>query len=625
MSYPKILLDISKQQFAIAFLFIFLTFSYVCEASWSSPVTISTTNENAGNPRIVVDAFGNATAIWEGAVGLNSRILTAYKPNGGSWILNQTPLSDINYDCTNPEIGVDKYGNVTAVWFITRTGYFTVQTATKPFGGSWQTTPDDLSTASSMFPHIAVSKEGNATVIWEGLVNSRYQIQATYRPLGGSWQTPVNISLPGQNANFSSIGIDSFGNVTAVWERYDGQYDRIQAACKPAGGNWQPAEYISMSGGDAINPQVCVSAQGDAGATWARYEGNKKVIQAAEKPFNSPWQTPKDLSSSTRDADYPQVAMSSLNNISTVWFSHDPDGNLIFATGKTNGIWQTPTLLSAIQGTGASAQIGADSLGSATALWTELTPAYQRFIIYASTRPANGNWQAKEMLSATNGDGDTPQIVFDSQDNATAIWVIRLPGSMNFVVQSAEKMAPPRIKKLDPVRGSLLGGTAVTITGYGFRNVTDVRFGSRSVPNYDVLSDTMITLISPPFSPGNNGNNVNVMVTAETGSSLPTQDSQFTYEGGENPILPPRQFVGKVKKNRFATQTEIKHSLKWKASLDERVVGYHLFCNGVLLIDLPKETLKYHIHNRKNAKVIYTLIAYDLEGKESLPISLKLP
>ncbi len=81
----------------------------------------------------------------------------------------------------------------------------------------------------------------------------------------------------------------------------------------------------------------------------------------------------------------------------------------------------------------------------------------------------------------------------------------------------------PTVAEISPTTGSSKGGTAVTITGTGFKEVTAVRFGSKSA-SFAVDSEGTIAAVAPP------GHGiVDVTVTSPIGTSPTNPADQFGY------------------------------------------------------------------------------------------------
>jgi hypothetical protein len=84
--------------------------------------------------------------------------------------------------------------------------------------------------------------------------------------------------------------------------------------------------------------------------------------------------------------------------------------------------------------------------------------------------------------------------------------------------------APPTVDVLDPASGSVDGGTLVTITGTGFTNVGGVTFGGVAALSYTVVSDTVITAITPAVALSA----LDVAVKTAGGTSAVTSADVFT-------------------------------------------------------------------------------------------------
>jgi hypothetical protein len=419
----------------------FLFFSYL-QAAWTPPIDLSAAGQNAINAQIAIDPEGNATAVWQRSNGSNTIIQAATKPRLGSWASIPDDVSLPGEDATNPQITIDAKGNATAVWQRSNGSNTIIQASTKPFGGSWQTTPDDLSLTGedATNPQIAVDRAGNATAVWSRLDGSNFIIQASTKLFGGSWQTtPDDLSQTGEDAAFPQIAVDRAGNATAVWQRSNGSNLIIQASTKPFGGSWQlTPDDLSQTGQDANTAQIAVDRAGNATAVWQRSNGSNLIIQASTKPFGGSWQlTPDDVSQTGQNAFFPQIAVDCAGNATAVW-----DTNLkIQASTKPFGSSWQPTPDDVAQGLNAQfPQIAVDSAGNATAVW-EISNG-SNSIIQASTKPFGGNWQTTpDDLSQPGQNADFPQVATDpTGDVIIAVWQ-RFNG-INQIIQAAEKATP---------------------------------------------------------------------------------------------------------------------------------------------------------------------------------------
>ena len=293
------------------------------EESWQDLDNLSDPGRDAFVPQIAMDADGNATAVWQRYGGNNYIAQAKTKPFRESWQDLDT-LSASGQDALEPQIAVDAAGNATAIWLGTNGTNYIVQAKTKPFGESWQENPDNLSAAGQdvYMPQIAVDAAGNVTAVWVRYSGTNFIVQAKTKPFGGSWQvSPDNLSASGRNAFLPQIAVNAAGNATAVWQRSDGTNNIIQAKTKPFGGSWQNIpDDISATGQDAFLPQIAVDAAGNATAVWQRSDGTNVIVQATTKAFGKSWQeNPDDLSAAGQDALEPQIAMDAAGNATAVW------------------------------------------------------------------------------------------------------------------------------------------------------------------------------------------------------------------------------------------------------------------------------------------------------------------
>lgn len=97
---------------------------------------------------------------------------------------------------------------------------------------------------------------------------------------------------------------------------------------------------------------------------------------------------------------------------------------------------------------------------------------------------------------------------------------------------NADVQPLPGIASLSPSSGPIAGGTPVTIAGHDFTGTTAVSFGSVPAAGFTVDSDTQITAVAPPGSPGA----VDVGVK-NPGQSPTVGTDKFTYTACVVPSL----------------------------------------------------------------------------------------
>lgn len=321
---------------------------------WSTPVTLSASG--GSSPRVVADPNGNATAVW----AENGVIKASSKPSTGNWS-NSTTLSTSG--ASSPVIAVDTAGDVIAAWVSGNN----IQTSTKLFGGSWQTKVS-ITSASAAAPHVAMNGSGStasAVIVWHGTVSGKNIVYASSKLVSsGSWSAETALSSSSQNAEFAKVAVDPNANATAVWYAYDlsgSNYSNVtvQSASLPSGGSWTTPAVLSQGG--IMNPAnlsaiVRVDNNGNALALWNNsYDGDSFNIESAYKPVRGEWTSATTLIASNTYAYNASLSVSALGDALAVYMFYNGTSIVLQSaesdtTGFLQNSWSVPINLS----TGAS-------------------------------------------------------------------------------------------------------------------------------------------------------------------------------------------------------------------------------------------------------------------------------
>jgi hypothetical protein len=232
------------------------------------------------------------------------------------------------------------------------------------------------------------------------------------------------------------------------------------------GGGWRPPVNLSDTPTQAGKAQVAVDARGDAVAIWLAYSGYHTIIRTAFRPAASAhWQPPVDLTLDDQDAFAPQVALDAKGNAIAVWDRRwDGSHSIVQASFRSaaSGTWEAPVELPSglIDD---RPQIAFDPQGDAMAVWSGI------YGVQAAFRPAaTGVWQPADDLETdgkcTTQDlgrfcGQDPQFAFDQQGNAIAVWSA-FDGS-GYRIEAARRPFDTGVWG-PPTMLSEVGGTAIT-------------------------------------------------------------------------------------------------------------------------------------------------------------------
>jgi hypothetical protein len=297
--------------------------------SWSAPVTLSAAG--AGSALVAAGPEGNVTAVWllEREEGWRSVVQSATRSAGGSWSAPVT-LSPPRKAARSPQIALDPQGGATAVWEEEYSG--AIESASRSVGGSWSA-PVTLSATGvrADWPQVAMDSQGNATAVWAGRASNgrriRIQsrrIQTATRPAGETWSAPVGISKAGHRlVQNPQIAVSPQGEATAIWQRSNGSYLVVQGATRRAGGGWsRPVDITAGHGRGGQHLQLGVDSWGNATAIWEGYDtrlGPNFAIQAAKHPPGGAWSRPTDISRRTKSLGVPQIAVDPQGGSTVIW------------------------------------------------------------------------------------------------------------------------------------------------------------------------------------------------------------------------------------------------------------------------------------------------------------------
>ncbi len=406
-----------------------LVFASLAHATWLPPVAISETGEHVSSPpQVVLDAQGNATAVWSEWDGDDTVVESAYRPAGEGW---QAPV-DISeasgavvlvpgeHDAGYPRIAVDGHGNLTVVWERTRGDETVIQAESRPAGGAWQA-PVDISepsvTASDEEPWVAADESGDVTAVWkrEGVV------QSALRPAGEAWQAPIDVSEPGVEALTPQAAADAAGDATAVWMVQAEGRLLPRTAYRPAGGVWGAPTNIA-EGEEGGDPQIALDAHGDTLVVWTDNGGGGPALRGAYRAAGEAWQAPAAISAGGEEVQFPRLALDAQGDALVAWGGNTNAVGAYelvkVAYRPAAGDWEAAAALSEDGGNASPGAVAFDQQGNAVVMWQRQGGSEDA--IQAVYRPAGGAWEAPMSLSEPGTNSWDPMVVLDAEGEATA-------------------------------------------------------------------------------------------------------------------------------------------------------------------------------------------------------------
>ena len=338
-------------------------------SAWSGAQIIDNgTANDAEDPRIAVDGSGKGIAVFSQLYNANDRIY-ANRWDGTQW----TGASIIDNKTANnggdQQIAMNKSGKGVAVFFQNDSVYDRVY-ANRWTGSAWTgaTVIDAVTGNNASNPQVKLDSQGNAVAVFEQDDVTAGRIYA--RSWGGnSWSAPVKINAnTGHGAKNPHVAVNPAGDAVAVFEQNDGTDSRVYANNRPSGGSWGVA--VIIDSGEGYDPRVAVDEQGNAIAVFKQSDGTHDRIYA-NRWTGSMWSGATFIDSGPgNDAGEPQIAFDGQGNAFAVFRQSDGSHHRIYANCWTGSAWDGATLIDSGPGNDAgSPQIAFDGQGNAIAVF----------------------------------------------------------------------------------------------------------------------------------------------------------------------------------------------------------------------------------------------------------------
>lgn len=216
------------------------------------------------------------------------------------------------------------------------------------------------------------------------------------------WLPPVDISEMSEYIAAPDVALDSEGNATAVWTRWNGSATVVETSFRPAGHAWEAPETLA----EATSPQVVVDRNGNWTVDWERGVGSNVVIETTSRAPGGSWSEPVEVTEFAQGADpEPFLAVDWEGSNTIVWVQEET----VMSSFRTfAGEWGEPIPLS--EGNSYTPQAAMDGRGDATAVWMHYDGS--RYVVESSYRPEQGEWGAATVVSAPGEEGGNPHVAF---------------------------------------------------------------------------------------------------------------------------------------------------------------------------------------------------------------------
>jgi hypothetical protein len=305
---------------------------------WLGPQRIEPEQDGfADELRVVMDAAGNATAVWP-YLGLDSSggvRTNRYDVTSGAWGTAQD-LSPATTGAGNVTAATDRRGNVMAAWVQTPAGHEFADAQAALFDqalGMWgpvvSIDAHDLGHANH--PNVTADDDGNFFVAWHQTGEDVVHVWVNrYDAATAAWGSAekLDTATGSEGARWGRLGADGHGNCLAMFQ----QDARLTSALYEASsGRWSMLGDVDEATG-AMDPRLVVDRGGNGIALWRLTSG---VYASRFDPATRAWSAREAIDPVHADrASDPQIDIDGEGRAIATWYEIGASGSWEVMTNR---------------------------------------------------------------------------------------------------------------------------------------------------------------------------------------------------------------------------------------------------------------------------------------------------
>jgi len=351
-------------------------------ATFSAPINLSNTSGLSFAPRITTGTAGNVYVTWQDDTPGNTVIMFSHSTDAGVTFVAPINLSNGSANSSTQQVAVDAAGNVFVVWEndTLNLGIFFSRSTD---GGATFSAPVALSTNTlgSFSPQLAIGLSGNLNVVWEDDANGGADISfSDSSDHGATFSLPESLSFHTGNSMNAQIATDLNGNIDVIWQNDSpGHFDVFFSRSADNGVTFSTPRNISNGSGEAEDPQLGLDTKGNINAIWEDNTPsvfNPDIYFARSTDGGVTFSSPLNISNDSGISANPFLTVDVGGNINVAWEDDTPGNRDIFFSRSTNSgaTFSAPLNLSNDSGLSLAPNMAADKNGNLNVTWQDATP-----------------------------------------------------------------------------------------------------------------------------------------------------------------------------------------------------------------------------------------------------------
>ena len=399
--------------------------------AWSAAELV---DGNTGDPtryNVVLDAAGNALAIWQQSSGTVEDVWANRYIAGVGWgtpetITDGSGVSTSSF--TDLSLAVDGGGNALAVWgqFNTTLAKATSRSNRYTAGVGWGT-PEEIASdinASLYTHHIAFDSNDDAVVVGSYYTLTSDSFWSNRYTAGSGWGAFEYLPASTSYGYRSKVSFDVANNAIMIWSgTKTSQSNFVGSNRYTASAGWASSDEVSNLSVAATEPDIATDGSGNALAVWKRGSG---ALESNFYTFGAGWAAPASFVSdvgATATEVLPRVASDGNGNFMVAWHMADGSYDSVYSRNYTIASgWGVQELVENDIGNSAqNPEVVFDNDGNAIAVWEQFTNL--RNSIWVNRYLPGIGWQTPILLETSDvGDATSPKIAVNGSGNIIVVW-----------------------------------------------------------------------------------------------------------------------------------------------------------------------------------------------------------
>ncbi len=281
-------------------------------------------------------------------------------------------------------------------------------------------------------PQIGMDANGNAIVVMFESQGGQYGIYAAHYFKNTGWLAPLPTTLLRNDPNIGDwqVAVAPNGDALSLRKQVDSSTNEHVWGSQYVYGTGWYTELYAQGNSAAIGdmPRLAID-NNKAVVAWIDGVNSAARIRANIYSSTSGWSTTSteigNKNANAGEAGFVDIAMASNGEAYVVMQQLDTSNNqkrIYFNRYVPGSGWGTASLVDGLSGDADYPKIAVDGSNNAISVWRQVDGSFTN--LYASYRPAGGNWQAQVAIETIDGafDGE-PVVVMNSNGTAFAAWI----------------------------------------------------------------------------------------------------------------------------------------------------------------------------------------------------------